>query len=174
MATRTQFQVESKPACVHEQLCEAVYHQQHQRIQSLCQWMTADHEQARQLTFNVFVEAWRNPEQSWPAVSGDLLAESFANRFRWLFHNDAVAPGNDLATGLAHRPQLLSRPSTPLPVRAAVSALPSAHRLLYLLHELEGYSAETVAEWLGLEPSLCARMIHEARVQLRRCLRAAA
>ncbi|HXE31999.1 MAG TPA: sigma factor-like helix-turn-helix DNA-binding protein [Terriglobales bacterium] len=175
MATQTQVQIDAVPGCVHEQICQAVYEQQRKRIQALCQWMTTDLIQARQLAFVVFVGAWRQPGQSWPAVNGDLLAETFATCFRDLFHSDAApvrASSNDpaIATG---RPQLVKRNQPLQPVRDAVSALPSAHRLLYLLHELEGYSAARLAEWLGLEPTACAHMIHEARLQLRRRLRCA-
>ena len=173
MATRTQVQIDVTPGCVHEQLYQAVYQQQRKRIQTLCQWMAPDVNKARQLAFTVFVEAWREPGQAWPAVSGDHLAESFAARFRCLFHSDeAPTPAAEIAA-LPGRPQLVSPPSPAQPVREAVTSLPSAHRLLYLLHELEGYSAETLAAWLDLEPSHCARMIHEARLQLRRTLRAA-
>lgn len=175
MATRTQVHIDAVPGCIHEQMCQAVYEQQRQRIQTLCQWMAPDVIQARQLALAVFVEAWRQPGQLWPAVSGDHLAESFAVRFRCLFHTDA-APAYAAYPAYAatpSRPQLLFRPGPLQPVREAVTALPSAHRLLYLLHDLEGYSAVRLAEWLDLDPGQCARMIHEARLQLRRTLLAA-
>ena len=171
MATRTQFQIEETSGCIHAQRCQAIYEQQRQRLQRLCQWMAPDTIQARNLAFAVFMEAWRRPGEAWPAVSGDHLAESFAARFRWLFHSDE-AP-ESIASSLNPGPQLVARNQPGHPVRTAVTALPSAHRLLYLLHELEGYSAETLATWLELEPSQCARMIHQARLQLRRSLRAA-
>ncbi|HVA63298.1 MAG TPA: hypothetical protein VNF74_06210 [Terriglobales bacterium] len=160
MATRTQVQIDVVPECIHEQICQSIYEQQRRRIQVLCQWMAPDEAQARQLALRVFVDAWRQPsQQAWPAVSSDRLAESFAAHFRDLFP--------------AHALLGVAAPERGLPLRAAVTALPSAHRLLYLMHELEGYSAETLAAWLDLEPSQCARMIHEARLQLRRRLLAA-
>ncbi|HUX65877.1 MAG TPA: hypothetical protein VMV31_00155 [Terriglobales bacterium] len=159
MATRTQVQIDVVPECIHEQICQSVYEQQRRRIQVLCQWMAPDEAQARQLALRVFVDAWRQPGQSWPAVSADRLAESFAAHFRDLFP--------------AHALLGVAAPECGLPLRAAVTALPSAHRLLYLMHELEGYSAETLAAWLQLEPAQCARMIHEARLELRRRLLAA-
>lgn len=180
MATRTQIQLESVPGCIHEQLCQAAYAQQRERIQALCQWMAPDRTAARQLAFTVFVGAWRRPGQSWPAVSGDHLAESFAQRFRFLFHSDerpapawSDASSDSSAWRPAPAPELVTAAPPAHPLRQAVSALPSAHRLLYLLHELEGYPAATLAAWLDLDTSQCARMIHEARVQLRRRLRAA-
>ena len=166
MATRTQIQIDATTGCIHEQLCQAIYEWQRERIQALCAWMSPDAAQARSLAFAVFVEAWRQSGQAWQAVSADRLAESFAARFRWLFHTDVPAPA-----AVAAAPRLVGGPAQP--VREAVSALPTAHRLLYLLHELEGYPAETLADWLDLEPSQCAHMIHEARLQLRRQLRAA-
>ena len=170
MATRTQIQMQPVPGCIHEQLCEAVYEQQRERIQALCRWMAPDPTVARQLALTVFIEAWRHPGQAWPAVSGDHLAESFAQRFRWLFHSDET-PAESAGGAYAPKPELVSPTPPTHPLRRAVTTLPSAHRLLYLLHELEGYPADTLAAWLDLEREQCARMIHEARLHLRRTLR---
>ncbi|HXR98793.1 MAG TPA: hypothetical protein VN709_13210 [Terriglobales bacterium] len=152
----------------NEIACQALYEQQRRRIQALCQWMASDLVHARHLAFAVFVEAWRHSGDEFPAVSGDHLAERFAVRFRSLFHHDAVS---DAAAPSHLGPRLVTeRKRGAVPLRDAVSALPSAHRLLYLLHEREGYSPATLAGWLDLEPAQCARMIHEARAQLRQSL----
>ncbi|HEY7855171.1 MAG TPA: hypothetical protein VIC32_01910 [Terriglobales bacterium] len=152
-----------------ENACQALYEQQRRRIHALCQWMASDLVNARHLAFAVFVEAWRHSGEEFPAVSGDRLAERFAIRFRSLFHDNAVS---DAAAPSHLGPRLVTqrKPPSAEPVRDAVSALPSGHRLLYLLHEREGYSPATLAAWLDLEPAQCARMIHEARAQLRQSL----
>ncbi len=169
MATRTQIQFEPAPGCVHEQLCQAMYEQQYRRIHALCQWMTADATAARELAQAVFLDACTQAGPGFPAVSGDALAASLVLRFRNQIHAAAQA-GTAAAAALGHPGY--PPPAAP-PVRAAVSALPPTQRLLYLLHELEGYSPATLAAWLDLEPEHCARMIHSARLQLRRELRAA-
>jgi len=183
MATRTQFQLQwagnpdsdqaqraqPRPApCLHEQMCETLYAQQRLRLQVLCEWMTGAAAPARRLALRVFVDAWRQPNQAWPAVGGDRLIECFALAFRGAFHDDAApaafAPGPRLMPS-----SRAADASGPNALRQAVAALPTPQRLLYLLHELEGCSPATVGEWLDLDPRHCAELIHQARLQLRHC-----
>ncbi|MGH9480573.1 MAG: hypothetical protein ACRD1L_00645 [Terriglobales bacterium] len=181
MATRTQVGFEIAQGCVHEQICQAIYEQQRRRILALCQWMAPEAASARQLALTVFTEAWRAPDASWPAVGGERLLESFAARFRSLFHAGADPSPAQAWNGDGAGPRLVKPGSaaagaggaSPGGVRAAVAALPLPQRLLYLLHELEGCSAFTLAHWLDLEPAVCAAMIHEARLHLRQALRSA-
>jgi DNA-directed RNA polymerase specialized sigma24 family protein len=168
MATRTQFQLEPTSACIHERLCQAMYLQQYRRIHALCQWMTDTAAAARDLAQAVFIDACAQAGPGWPAVSGDALAASLVLRFRHQIHAAADAPPAVAGDGAPHQ-----RARAAAPVRDAVSALPPTHRLLYLLHELEGYSAATLGDWLNLEPERCALLIHSARLQLRRELSAA-
>lgn len=167
MATRTQFQLEPTSGCIHEQLCQAMYLQQYRRIHALCQWMTQDAAAARDLAQAVFVDACAQAGPGWPAVSGDALAACLVLRFRHQIHAAAASPPEAL-DDLPPRRLLAA-----VPVRDAVTALPPTHRLLYLLHELEGYSPATLGDWLNLEPERCALLIHSARLQLRRELSAA-
>lgn len=178
MATQTQVHLEAVPGCIHEQIFQSVYEQQRRRIQGLCLWMSSNPAEARQLAQSVFLEAWRQAESAAPAapklssapapvLQGDRLVEVLASRFRGMFHNaaDAAAPG----------PRLLPPAHAAFaPVRDALAALPLRLRLLYLLHDAEGYPAARVAAWLGLEPGACARMIHQARLRMRAACQAAA
>ena len=166
MATRTQFQLEPTSECIHEQLCQAMYLQQYRRIHALCQWMAPDAAAARKLAQAVFVDACSQAGPGWPAVSGDAMASSLLLRFRPQIHAAAGAQ-------LAAPPPEPAPADFATPVRDAVAALPPTYRLLYLMHEVEGYSPATLGDWLDLEPERCARMIHSARLQLRRALCAA-
>jgi DNA-directed RNA polymerase specialized sigma24 family protein len=159
MATRTQVQIELMSGCIHEQMCQSIYQQRQQRMQTLCGWMSTSPESARQLWVRTFVDAWTAGARDTAAGSWDeRLAAAFAGHFRELFRREAppVPP-----------------PAASASLRSAVHALPAPLRLLYLLHELEGYSPARLGAWLDLDPSYCAQLIHEARQQLRRSLLAA-
>lgn len=161
MATRTQVQIELMSGCIHEQMCQSVYEQRQQRMQTLCGWMSTSAEAARQLWVRTFVDAWTAGARDTAATVrwDERLAAAFAGHFRELFQPEASS-----TPPLPAAPA--SAPASSL--RSAVHALPAPLRLLYLLHELEGYSPARLGAWLDLEPSYCARLIHAARQQLRR------
>lgn len=160
MATRTQVHLEAMSACIHEQRCQAVYEQQRQRLQALCLWMSSSAAQAQQLMHEVFIATSReHPPDGWPALDGDRLMEALARRFRPAFQRDqapadAPPPGN-------------------LPLRSALRGLPLDVRLVYLLHDGEGYSASRLAGWLEVGRADVAQRVHQARLHLRGQLAAA-
>jgi DNA-directed RNA polymerase specialized sigma24 family protein len=162
MATRTQVQIEMMSGCIHEQMCQAMYEQRHQRLQLLCGWMSGDAEGARRLFVRTFVDAWTADGEPATSLAGldERLAAAFASRFRHLFDAGAA-------------PAATSDAPPPVGLRAAVQALPAGQRLLYLLHELEGFTPARLAEWLDLDPAYCAQLIHQARQRLRGSLLAA-
>lgn len=169
MATQSQIRIDVNFACAHEQRCRAVYERQNRRIQRLCQWMASDVRQGRELAVRVFAEGCPRPDAAGAErpANPDRLAEALALEFRGLFHGDGPAPGPRL---LPRAPQAAAG----APVQAALAALPPSHRLLYLLHELEGCAPQKIAEWLQISASDCAAIIHEARLQMRQMLLSAA
>lgn len=168
MATQTRMQIEWLTGCIHEQMLQAAYQRQRRRIHILCEWMLPDAAAARRLECGIFVEAWGRDaavSEDWPAVDSDRLAAAFAAHFEDLFHADVDAGAHPKApVGLGRGGGL----------RAAIHELPARQRLLYLLHELEGYAPATLAGWLKLEPAYCSRLIHLARCQLAQTMAMAA
>jgi RNA polymerase sigma-70 factor (ECF subfamily) len=53
---------------------------------------------------------------------------------------------------------------------AALSQLPSGCRLIFTLHDIEGYSHEEIARMLGCAPGTSKSQLHRARMKLRRRL----
>lgn len=160
MATRTQLQLEPLRGCIHEQFLQSEYERQRRRIYTLCRWMLSDANRARRLEINIFLEACRGADTghglSEEIMDGERLIAHFALHFRGLFASDAGAADDRAAA-----------PPSGLRLREAVRQLPARQRLLYLLHELEGYPPAVLADWLDLDPGYCARLIHQARLQLR-------
>ncbi|MGH9488350.1 MAG: RNA polymerase sigma factor [Terriglobales bacterium] len=162
MATRTQVVLDS---CTHEQILQASYEHERRHIQTLCRWMMPDLGTAQEMAIRVFVEAWGEGEAEgpWPELDPERLVAAFASHFRSLFRSDG-------GQSEPKRGPVQARVGSDL--RGAVRGLPEPQRLLYLLHELEGYPAATLGVWLGLDETYCARMIHQARRQLRSALAA--
>ncbi|TAN21524.1 MAG: hypothetical protein EPN33_13000 [Acidobacteria bacterium] len=160
MATRTQLQLEPLSGCIHEQFLQSEYERQRRRIYTLCRWMLSDANRARRMEINIFLDACRGADSGHglreEIMDGERLVAHFAVHFRGLFASDAAAAGGGGAA-----------PPSGLRLREAVRQLPAGQRLLYLLHELEGYPPAVLADWLDLDPGYCARLIHEARLQLR-------
>lgn len=177
MATKAQ--LESRGPSTHSsgaelEACAAICTRQQQRLFRLCNWMVHDEAEARALAVSIFLQYLRNHaaaprgergEESEEA-QGDVLIRCLIQRFRTAFLH-AEEP----------LPRLL--PGTTAPVdstlmKAALLSLRPASRLLYLLYDLEGYSLETIANWVEMDTARCARRIHSARIDLRNTLLAAA
>lgn len=178
MATKAQ--LESRDASVRNasneaEICATICHRQQQRLYRLCEWMVHDEAEARALAVSIFLQYLRNrpiaagltrEEAEGQDALEDILARHFTQRFRSAFlqAEEPVArplPGVVASMNADH-------------IKAALLALRPASRLLYLLHELEGYSLETIAAWVDLETAHCARRIYSARMDLRNILVAAA
>jgi DNA-directed RNA polymerase specialized sigma24 family protein len=178
MATKAQ--LESRGASTHSsgaelETCAAICARQQQRLFRLCNWMVHDEAEARALAVSVFLQYLRSRTaaprtgerlEGNEEAQGDVLIRCLIQRFRTAFLH-AEEP----------LPRLL--PGTTAPVdsalmKAALLSLRPASRLLYLLYDLEGYSLETIADWVEMDTTHCARRIHSARIDLRNMLLAAA
>ena len=53
---------------------------------------------------------------------------------------------------------------------AALEALPESQRVVFVLNDLEGWSAEAIAEELEQAPAALRRSLHLARVRIHACL----
>jgi RNA polymerase sigma-70 factor, ECF subfamily len=75
--------------------------------------------------------------------------------------------GGDAVLELTARPEL---PDHGLDFEAAVRRLPAGQREVFLLHDVEGYKHEEIAEMLGISPGTSKSQLHRVRMTLRRYL----
>ena len=179
MATKAQ--LESRGASIHPsgtelEACAALCVRQQQRLYRLCTWMVHDETEARALAVSIFLQYLRSRAAAPPRATrniegnedeqGDMLIRCLIQRFRTAFlHMEEPLPRLQGGT---------TPPVDASLMKAAILSLRPASRLLYLLYDLEGYSLETIADWVDMDPSRCARRIHSARIDLRNTLLAAA
>ena len=158
---------------------ERLYRQHVNRVYSLCARMTTDRGRAEELTQDVFVRAWEKlhlfrGESSFSTwlhrltVNLVLNARKSDGRQRGRF--DEV---NDEAGGLDAMPGTVGSPLPPgdmLDLEDAIGRLPRGARRVFILHDVEGYKHEEIAEMLGVTSGATKAQLHRARLLLREAM----
>lgn len=158
---------------------EALYRRHAGRVHALCLRLAADESRAAEATQEVFVKAWK----ALPRFEG---RSAFST---WL-HRLAVNASLDARRAAARRAEVeLPGEEGPLgaelhvvgPARAAeagydleraIAALPEADRIVFVLHDVEGYRHREIAEMTGSPEGTCRARLHQARRRLRERLAA--
>ena len=156
---------------------ERLYRAHAPRVFGICLRMSGDRVRATELAQDVFVRAWEKldllrDETEAGAWLGRLATNVVLNalraeRRRWM----RVEPVENLA---ALAPVDMH---TPLPVRrldldTAIRRLPERARLVYLLHDVEGYAHDEIATMMSIAPGTVRAQLHRARSLMREALRA--
>jgi RNA polymerase sigma-70 factor (ECF subfamily) len=158
---------------------ERLYRQHVNRVFSLCARMVTDRERAEELTQDVFVRAWEKlhlfrGESSFSTwlhrltVNLVLNARKSDGRQRTRFEeNDEEAGGMDALPGVVGMPLA---PGDLLDLEQAIERLPPGARRVFILHDVEGYKHEEIAEMLGVTSGATKAQLHRARLLLREAL----
>lgn len=158
-----------------QQAFELLYRENVRRIHAVCLRMTANFSQAEELTQKAFITAWEklpmfrgeSAFSSWlhrvavNAVLGELRADQ--RRTRRVFATEDPA---DFETPPAAPP-----PGIHLDLEQAVAALPPQARLVFVLHDVEGWQHHEIAEQLGVATGTSKAQLHRARKLLQEALR---
>jgi RNA polymerase sigma-70 factor, ECF subfamily len=158
---------------------ELLYREHVNRVYSLCARMVADRSRAEELTQDVFVRAWEKlhlfrGESSFATwlhrltVNLVLNARKSEGRQRTRFEeNDEEMGGMDALPGVVGMPL---PPGDLLDLEEAVERLPPGARRVFVLHDVEGYKHEEIAEMLGVTSGATKAQLHRARLLLREAL----
>jgi RNA polymerase sigma-70 factor (ECF subfamily) len=158
---------------------ERLYRQLAIRVFSLCARMGNDQARAEELTQDVFVRAWDKlhlfrGESSFTTwlhrltVNVVLNARKSDGRSRTRFEEtDEEAGGMDAFPGVVGMPL---PPGDLLDLEEAITRLPPGARRVFLLHDVEGYTHEEIAEMLGVTAGATKAQLHRARLLLREAL----
>lgn len=152
---------------------ERLYRTHVGRVYAVCVRMVGDRGRAEELTQDAFVRAWEKLAHfrgesafgTWLhriAVNVALNARKSAGvaRARTVEDEDAVEslPGRPLA------------PGDRMDLEAAIAKLPPGARRVFVLHDVEGYRHEEIAEMLGVTSGATKAQLHRARMLLREAL----
>lgn len=153
---------------------EALYRLHVDRVHAVCLRMAANRSWAEELTQDAFVRAWE--------MIGSFRGESLFSS--WL-HRVAV---NVVLVAMRGKRRMLARifttenlhifdseasvphPGTTMDLEEAIAGLPPQARIIFVLHDVEGYKHEEIAEQMGLAVGTTKAQLHRARRILREVL----
>lgn len=153
---------------------EELYHANVPRVYAVCLRMTASATRAEELTQKTFLTIW----EKLPLFRGESAFTSWLHR---------VAVNTVLADLRAeHRrtqrvfatedPAVFETPSSPPPagtrldLEQAIAALPPQARAVFVLHDVEGWQHDEIAEQLGVTVGTTKAQLHRARKLLQEAL----
>jgi RNA polymerase sigma-70 factor (ECF subfamily) len=152
----------------------SLYHSHVGRVHAVCLRLAGDTAAAAELTQDVFVRAW----EALPAFRGDSALGSWLHRLAVnVFLGDRRSSGRRekrvfSAAEPAHleRPTDSSQPGLGMDLENAISGLPERARLVFVLHDVEGYQHAEIAEMTGIATGTSKAQLFRARRLLREAL----
>ena len=167
-----------KASAGDRQAFEALYRVHVNRVFALCVRMTNDRSSAEELTQDVFVRAWQKLSLfrgdsafgTWLhrlAVNVVLNARKSEGRDRRRFGGKDEEDEEPMEATLAARPSI---PGLSIDLEQAIGMLPSGARRVFVLHDVEGYKHEEIAEQLSITTGGSKAQLHRARMLLRKAL----
>jgi RNA polymerase sigma-70 factor (ECF subfamily) len=141
---------------------EKVYEQNRHRVYALAFWMTDNELAAEELMRNVFCRVF--------AASAEMTAEAVDRAL--VIELREMAPLGPLTLECDTCEEVLNvrRNVLRCHLERAVVQLPWTERLIYLLHDGEGYDHRRVGRMLGLTVEESQYGLHQARTRLRQLL----
>jgi RNA polymerase sigma-70 factor (ECF subfamily) len=157
---------------------ERLYRQHVNRVFSLCARMVADRARAEELTQDVFVRAWEKltlfrGESSFATWLHRLTVNVVLNARKSEGRQKSRFEENDEETGMDAHAGVVGMPLAPgdlLDLEEAIGGLPPGARRVFVLHDVEGYKHEEIADMLGVTSGATKAQLHRARLLLREAL----
>ena len=150
---------------------EQIYRENVGRVFAICLRMTADAGRAEELTQDVFVRVWekigtfgaKSAFSSWLyRLTANLVVDSMRSTKRRSARESST---DDPAAW--EEPGPVKDPGTGLDLEAAIASLPPGARTVFVLHDVEGFRHEEIAEIAGMAEGTSKAQLHRARRLLR-------
>jgi len=150
---------------------EALYRAHVGRIHALCLRMTGERATAEDLTQEAFIRAWQRLDSfrgdsafySWLyRLAVNVVLGDFRVKKRMTERVANSEDVSDLPLAATDRPAGLR-----MDIEQAIAALPPGAREIFVLHDVEGYKHEEIAEMTGLATGTSKAHLHRARRLLR-------
>ncbi|HTE47787.1 MAG TPA: sigma-70 family RNA polymerase sigma factor [Gemmatimonadaceae bacterium] len=156
------------------QAFELLYRSHAPAVLTLCRRMLGDEQLARELVQDVFVHAWERLTsfrgQSALATWLHRLAVNVVLEHLRSSKRDALRliedPDEEAFGGRAFDGQIDAR----MDIDSAVAQLPGGARAVFVLHDIQGYSHDEIAQMTGIAPGTARAQLFRARRALTRLL----
>lgn len=156
---------------------ERLYRTHVNRVFTLCTRMCGSRVRGEELTQDVFVRAWEKLAQfrgdaafsTWihrVAVNVVLTDRKNEGRDR----KRLVADESESGESLIERASTIPRYGDRMDLTAAMSLLPPGAKKIFVLHDVEGYKHEEIADMCGITAGGSKAQLHRARLLLREAL----
>ena len=139
--------------------CKSIYEENRHRIYALAFWMTNSELEAEQLLEATFVRAFAEHTTPNAAQIDEALIA--------LLREDHMIGLLTLNCGEATKVLNIRENTKRVHLELAVVQLPATEKLIFLMHDVEGYEHERVARTLGISVKDSKRGVHEARLRIR-------
>ncbi len=153
---------------------EQLYHENVDRVYALCLRMSADAVQAEEFTQDVFIRAW----EKLGSFRGESAFSSWLHRLAVNViltkrRSEVRRATREIATddlsffdAEAHT----AAPSEGIDLERAIAELPPGARTVFVLHDVEGYKHDEIAQLTGRAEGTSKALLHRARKLLREAL----
>ena len=157
------------------QAFERLYRAHANRVYSLCTRMSGSRTKGEELTQDVFVRTW----EKLPQFRGESAFSTWLHRLavnvvlnarksegKQASRTDESDVGDDRWDEMARVPFHIER----MDLAEAISKLPAGARRVFVLHDVEGYKHEEIADMCGITSGGSKAQLHRARLLLREAL----
>jgi len=182
LAGMTEAEVIAKAQLGDERCFAALYAQHKRRVFSLCLRMTGDHAKAEDFTQEAFLHLFRKigsfrGESAFSTWLHRLAVNLVLMQFRkkvlaeisldeTLDTQQEDKPRRDIAI----RDNVLHGSIDRITLQRVIDDLPPGYRIIFVLHDIEGYEHNEIAEMLGCSVGNSKSQLHKARMKLRTLL----
>jgi RNA polymerase sigma-70 factor, ECF subfamily len=161
---------------------EHIYKLHSRRVHALCLRMTRNPALAEDFTQDVFLQVFRKihtfrAESAFSTWLYRLAVNVVLMRRRIKALNETSLDATDKEDGNVLRSKEMGRPDLSLAgipdrlnLKRALDQLPHGYKLVFLLHDVEGYEHHEIAEALGFSIGNSKSQLHKARMRLRTLL----
>ncbi len=139
-----------------------IYEENRHHVYAIAFWMTDSEPDAEDLTANVFRRAFSMSSTPSPAA----IDRALINELRQLSPLGTLTLDCPVATEVAAVRRNVLRPD----LERAVVQLPPTERLVFLLHDVEGYDFARIAQLVGVSLDEARSGLHQARLRMRELL----
>jgi RNA polymerase sigma-70 factor (ECF subfamily) len=157
---------------------EELYRKHYRRVYSICLRMTGNVAEAEDLTQEAFIQLHRKLG----SFRGEAAFTTWLHRLtvnHVLMHFRKRSVRSELTTEDGEMPDSVD-PDTINPkampivdriaLENAIAQLPPGYRTVFVLHDVEGYEHEEIAQILGCSAGTSKSQLHKARMKLRKLL----
>jgi RNA polymerase sigma-70 factor (ECF subfamily) len=158
-----------------QQAFAQLYHRHVGRVHAVCRRMAGDIPHAEELTQAVFVKLWEKlalfrGDSAFGTWLHRLTVNTVLTDFRTTRRREARVFSTDDPTAL-ETPATSPGAGLRLDLEQAIASLPPRARVVFVLHDVEGYTHEEIAALLELQTGTTKAQLHRARQLLQEALR---